>query len=53
MIIQHLEINLDVHDDQRKALIKKDISRHKQAKILFYMKRFKRFKSSNIGFNPS
>ena len=49
MIIQHLEINLDVHDDQRKALIKKDISRHKQAKILFYMK----IKSSNIGFNPS
>ena len=40
MIIQHLEINLDVHD-QRKALIKKDIRRHKHEKNLFYMKRFK------------
>ena len=36
MIIQHLEINLDVHD-QRKALIKKDIRRHKQAKKIYFI----------------
>ena len=42
MINQHLEINLDVIvHDQRKALIKKDIRRHKHEKNLFYMKRFK------------